>query len=156
MSKRNIAAVVAISLAIASPFIGKWEGKRNDPYKDIAGVMTVCYGETRVPMRRYSDEECSIMRDKAVKGFMEPVLELTPSLADKPNALAAATSLAYNIGITNYKNSSARARFNLGNFRGGCAGLKLWDKARVDGKLQTVKGLVNRRTDEYNLCMKDY
>ena len=67
--------------------------------------------------------------------------------------LAAATSLAYNIGITAYCGSTADKRFDQRNFAGGCAGLKLWDKARVGGKLQTVRGLANRRADEYRLCM---
>lgn len=154
MAKGKPVAALAAALLIATPFIGKWEGKRNDPYKDIAGITTVCYGETRVPMRKYSDAECTEMLDKAVSGFAEPVLKLTPTLADKPHALAAVTSLAYNIGITNYSKSSARARFLNGNMDGGCAGIKLWDKARVNGKLQTVQGLVNRRADEYKLCMK--
>ncbi len=49
------AAILLIGL------VGAWEGKRNDPYKDIVGVPTVCYGETRVQMRRYSDAECKDM-----------------------------------------------------------------------------------------------
>lgn len=154
MAKGKPVAAIAAALLIATPFIGKWEGKRNDPYKDIAGIQTVCYGETRVPMRKYTDAECTEMLDKAVREFAEPVLKLTPTLADKPYALAAATSLAYNIGITAYGNSTARKRFVQGNIAGGCAGIKLWDKSRINGKLQTVKGLVNRRADEYKLCMR--
>lgn len=157
MAKLNnnvLRAAVAASLIFSVPFIGTWEGKRNDPYKDIVGVSTVCYGETRVEMKHYTDAECKEMLAKAAEKYAEPVLQLTPTLVDKPEMLAAATSLAYNVGIGNYTNSSARKRFNLKNFRGGCAGIKLWDKARVNGKLQTVKGLVNRRAAEYNLCMK--
>ncbi len=150
-----LTAVVAASMLISVPFIAEKEGKSNDPYLDIAKVPTVCYGETRVPMRRYTDEECKQMLEKAVEEFATPVLELTPSLLNKPYALAAATSLAYNIGLANYKVSSARKRFLVGNFAGGCAGIKLWDKAKVNGKLQTVKGLVNRRADEYKICVKD-
>lgn len=151
----GLTAVVAASMVISVPFIADSEGKNNDPYKDIAGIPTVCYGETRVPMRRYSDAECKAMLEKAVAEFATPVLELTPSLLNKPYALAAATSLAYNIGLPQYKVSSARKRFVEGNFAGGCSAIKLWDKARVKGKLQTVKGLVNRRAKEYSICLKD-
>lgn len=150
-----ITAVVAASMAISVPFIGEKEGLRTDPYKDIAGIPTVCYGETRVPMRRYTPEECKAMLSKAVEEFATPVLKLTPSLLNKPYALAAATSLAYNIGLPSYKNSTARKRFNAGNFAGGCSAIKLWDKAKVNGKLQTVKGLVKRRNDEYKICIND-
>lgn len=56
--------VAAAALTLAVPLIAKWEGKRNDPYRDIVGVKTVCYGETRVPMRPYSDAECTAMLRK--------------------------------------------------------------------------------------------
>lgn len=153
--RRPLTAVVAASMLISVPFIAEKEGLRTDPYKDIAGISTVCYGETKVPMRKYTPEECKEMLEKSVETYATPVLELTPSLLNKPYALAAATSLAYNIGLTNYKDSSARKRFLAGNFAGGCSGIKLWDKARVNGKLQTVNGLVKRRADEYKICVKD-
>lgn len=142
------------ALLIATPFIAGWEGKSNDPYKDIVGVTTVCYGETRVKMRRYTDVECEEMLKKAVEEFMQPVLKLTPTLADRPKELAAATSLAYNIGIANYTNSSVRVQFNKGNFKQACENFKLWNKARRAGRLVVVKGLVNRREKERQLCLQ--
>lgn len=145
----------AAALLLAIPFIAGWEGKSNDPYKDIVGVMTVCYGETRVEMRRYTDEECLDMLKEAVSNdFMEPVVKLTPTLADRPYELAAATSLAYNIGLKNYENSSVRRQFNLRNFKQGCNNFKLWNKVRRAGRLVVVKGLVNRRAKETELCLK--
>lgn len=139
----------AAALALAVPLIGNWEGKRNDPYLDIVGVPTVCYGETRVKMRRYSDAECKAMLDKAVAGFAKPVAACTPNIADRPAQLAAATSLAYNIGTGAYCKSTADRRFDAGDFRGGCDAIKFWNKA--GGKV--VRGLVARRADEYQLCM---
>lgn len=144
----------AAALLLAVPFIAGWEGKSNDPYKDIVGITTVCYGETRVKMRRYTDEECKVMLEKAVDGFMQPVLKMTPTLQDRPYELAAATSLAYNIGLKNYENSSVRKQFNLGNFKQACNNFKLWNKARRMGRLVVVKGLVNRRAKETELCLK--
>lgn len=144
-----IGAGVAAALALAVPLIGKWEGKRNDPYLDIVNVPTVCYGETRVAMRRYSDAECSAMLNDAVQGFAEPVARCTPMIANRPYQLAAATSLAYNIGIGAYCRSTADRRFDAGDIKGGCAALKFWNKA--GGRV--VKGLANRRAEEYRLCM---
>ena len=91
---------IAVALLLAVPLVAKWEGKRNDPYVDIVGVKTVCFGETRVAMRRYSDAECTAMLQEAVKGFAEPVARCTPMIANRPYQLAAASSLAYNIGVT--------------------------------------------------------
>lgn len=155
MDNKRILAAVAAATLIATPFIGVWEGKRNDPYKDIVGVWTVCYGETRVAMKSYSDKECLTMLNEGVEDFAEPVLQMTPTLVDKPYAAAAATSLAYNIGIGAYKTSTVRKKFLRGDIRGGCDGLLAWSKARVKGKLVTVKGLLNRRNAERTICMKD-
>lgn len=74
VNKKQVAGGgIAAALLLAVPLIGKWEGKRNDPYLDIVGVPTVCYGETRVEMRRYSDDECKAMLQDAVRGFALPV-----------------------------------------------------------------------------------
>lgn len=140
---------IATALLLAVPLIAKWEGKRNDPYADIVGVRTVCYGETRVEMRRYSDAECRAMLQEAVKGFAEPVARCTPMIADKPHILAAATSLSYNIGIGAYCRSTADRRFDAGDFKGGCKALTNWKMA--GGRV--VQGLANRRADEYRLCV---
>lgn len=144
-----IAWATAGAVAVATPFIAGWEGKRNDPYKDIAGIRAVCYGETRVDMRRYSDAECTAMLERAVEGFTANVLKCTPSLAYKPYALAAATSLSYNIGQSAYCNSTVAKRFNAGDYKGGCEGFAAWRMA--GGKV--VQGLVNRRKAETELCL---
>lgn len=150
MNKVVIASALgALSLSIAAPIIAKWEGKSNDPYRDIVGVSTVCYGETRVEMRRYTDAECTAMLQKAVKGFQNEVLRCSPTLMGHPYQLAAATSLAYNIGSSAYCRSTAARRFNEGDLKGGCEALKMWNKA--GGRV--VQGLVSRRNDEYSLCV---
>ena len=144
----------AAALLLAIPLIAKWEGKSNDPYKDIVGVMTVCYGETRVKMQRYTDEECKTMLEKAVDNdFMRPVIKLTPTLADRPYELAATTSLAYNIGLGNYTKSTARRKFLAKDFVGGCNAFSSWVKVRKLGKLVYSKGLDNRRKDEIKVCL---
>lgn len=140
---------IAAVLLLAVPLVAKWEGKRNDPYFDLVGVKTVCYGETRVQMRRYSDAECAAMLHEAVKGFAEPVARCTPMIANRPYQLAAATSLAYNIGIGAYCKSTADHRFDAGDLKGGCKALMNWKMA--GGRV--VQGLVNRRADEYRLCV---
>lgn len=150
MNKKQAAGGgIAAALMLAVPLVAKWEGKRNDPYRDIVGVKTVCYGETRVQMRRYSDAECTDILNKAVKGFAGPVARCTPMIADRPYQLAAATSLAYNIGIGAYCRSTADRRFDAGDMKGGCKALGRWNMA--GGRV--VQGLANRRADEVRLCM---
>lgn len=139
------AAAVPVAVAIIAP----WEGKKNDPYLDIVSVPTVCYGETRVEMRRYSDAECVQMLNKAVEEFAGKVLQCTPILAYHPYQLAAASSLAYNIGIGAYCRSTAAKFFNTGDLRSGCNQFARW---RMAGGV-VVQGLVNRRKAETELCL---
>ena len=150
MDKQKIVGgAVGAALAVSVPLIARWEGKRNDPYYDIVGVRTVCYGETRVEMRRYTDAECTDMLRKAVAQYQAAVLKCTPTLADWPYQLAAATSLAYNIGPAAYCGSQAAARFRAGDFKGACDAFLSWRNA--GGKFS--QGLYNRRVDERRICL---
>lgn len=137
------AAAILISL------VAGFEGKRNDPYRDLAGIRTVCFGETRVPMRRYSDAECNDMLAAGLADFAGDVLKRNPELKGRPYQLIAATSLAYNIGSGAYNRSTVARKFSEGDFKGGCDAFMLFTKAGG----RTVKGLVKRRTEEREICM---
>jgi len=97
-TKRLVMMIGTGAAALLTPFVAGWEGKRNDPYFDIVNVQTVCYGETRVPMRRYSDAECRDMLANGLADFAGPVLKRNPELRGRDPQLAAAVSLSYNIG----------------------------------------------------------
>ena len=101
-----IALIGAPAAALLITTVAGWEGKRNDPYKDIVGVWTVCYGDTKVAMRRYSDAECSAVLSDRLVAYAGPVLDRNPELAGHAEQLAAASSLAYNIGPSAYARSS--------------------------------------------------
>jgi lysozyme len=152
-SKKVIAGTLisAAAIAVATPLIQRWEGRSLDPYSDIVGVRTVCDGETRVQMRRYTNAECDAMTAKAIRNDFGPkVLACTPGLRDQPNQLAAAISLSYNIGSGNYCRSTVARRFNAGNLRGGCNAFTMWNRA--GGRF--VQGLANRREAERAVCLK--
>ena len=149
--KAKLIATLGAAGALAIGIIAPWEGKSNDPYFDIVGVATVCYGETRVEMRSYTDAECEDMLADAVGEFAEGVLRRNPNLADHPHALAAATSLAYNVGLGAYSSSTAARRFDAGDIAGGCEAMTRYNRA--GGRV--VRGLVNRRNAEYELCVLD-
>lgn len=150
--KTALGGAVAAAMVLAVPLVAKWEGKRNDPYRDIIGVPTVCYGETRVAMRRYSDDECMLMLNNALADdFARPVLGCVPQLAERPYQLAAAASLAYNIGVAQFCRSTAARRFRSGDWAGGCEAMTWFNKA--GGRV--IQGLVSRRADEKRICMTD-
>jgi lysozyme len=151
ISKPLVGGAAAIALAVTA-LIAPWEGKRNDPYLDIVNVRTVCYGETKVAMRRYSDAECKAMLERSVTStYAAAVFKCSPELAlpARRYQAAAAISLAYNIGGPKYCRSSSARAFAVGNWRAGCERIAAWNTA--GGKV--VKGLVNRRRAEVKLCL---
>ncbi|TXH56493.1 MAG: lysozyme [Desulfurellales bacterium] len=151
MSRAALAKTLGGTGAAAAliALVAAWEGKSNDPYADLRGIATVCYGETNVPMRRYSDAECREMLAKSLNKYASEVKRLSPRL--EGNQLLAATSLTYNIGSAAYARSTARRRFNAGDLRGGCEALTWFNRA--GGRV--IPGLVNRRRAEYRVCIAD-
>ena len=130
--------------------VGTWEGKSNDPYKDIVGVWTVCNGETQQPMRRYTDAECSDMLSDRLADYAGPVLARNPELRGHDNQVIAASSLAYNIGAANYRKSSVARLFSAGRWKDACNAFLAWRYA--GGK--EVRGLLNRRKAERDICLR--
>ncbi len=134
---------------VAGGLIEKWEGTRTVPYKDMIGKWTVCTGETRVTMKRYTLAECRTFLHTAIRSdFGKGVLACTPQIAATVYQLGAAISVAYNIGIAGYCTSTMARQFNAGDWYSACDAFALWNKA---GKV-VVTGLVNRRNDEMRAC----
>lgn len=147
------AATLAAVVGLAKPTVQKWEGRKNDPYYDIVGVLTVCDGETaNVQLRRYSNRECDAMLDASLRRHAQPILQCLPQSAPVP-LKAAFVSFGYNVGVTAACGSTAAKKARAGDFRGACDGLLAWNKARVNGQLRAVQGLTNRRYDERALCL---
>jgi len=151
--KSAIAVVGASALALAAPLIATWEGKRNDPYRDIVGVPTVCYGDTRnVTMgKRVSDAECTDRLYQQIADHAAPIVKCVPGLRapERQAQLAASVSLAYNIGTSGFCRSTVARRFIAGDWRGGCNAFYAWRYA--GGK--EIRGLANRRRDEIAVCL---
>jgi lysozyme len=146
---------LAAIFALALPLVQLWEGRSLVAYRDIVGVATICDGETRgVRMGDTATAaECDTMTEAAVAEFEAAIRPCLP--ADLPlEARAAFVVTAYNIGADAFCKSSMARRAVAGDLRGACDALKAWNKARVNGKLQEVRGLTNRRAAERALCLK--
>ena len=152
------AGIVAIAVALAVGSLRTDEGKRNVGYLDIAKIPTDCFGHTGADVhvgQRKSDEQCEGELAGDARIHMMGALHCTPILADKPNQLAAATRLTFNIGVAAYCGSTIARRFNAGDLRGGCDAFLAWDKARVGGRTVVVNGLELRRQRERAMCLED-
>lgn len=140
---------------IAFQLIAKWEGKRNESYRDIVGVWTICYGHTRTagPGQRKTDAECKALLIKEIAEYRDKWLTYVNDKARTyrlpPTRKAAYTSLAFNVGWHGAGTSTATRRLNAGDIKGGCEAISWWNKA--GGKV--VRGLVRRRTEEVALCL---
>lgn len=147
-----VAGGIAAVIALISPFVMQKEGHEARPYKDQVGVLTVCYGHTGrdIRVKTYTDDECRQLLNEDLSTASTGVLLVSPKLADKPYILGAATSFAYNVGIRTYAKSSVAKDFNAGKYSEGCTDMLKYTYA--GGKYN--KGLFNRRTEEYKICMK--
>jgi lysozyme len=100
------------------------------------------------------------MLEEELVATSQAVMACTPGLARTADPVIerrregprfAAVSLGYNIGTSKsrYCGSTARARFNVGNYPAGCVALTWWNKA--GGKV--IPGLTARRGREENVCL---
>lgn len=138
-----------ISAAVA--FVGPEEGLRTEPYRDLGGILTVCYGDTIVPMRTYTVAECDDMFAARLREF---AFRLGRCI-ENPSAIPAKSSVAilswsYNVGTGAACGSTLVRKLNAGDLRGACNELPRWNK--VNGKV--VRGLTNRRAREQALCLE--
>jgi lysozyme len=142
-------AVAALCVACT----GTWEGLQTVAYKDVVGIPTVCYGETKgVKLGdRYSKAECDAMLIRRLDEFADSVERCTPSIKDAPaKRYVAHVSLAYNIGQRAYCRSSVSRLQNLGNVTGSCEAFMMWNKA---GGV-VWRGLTRRRAYERDMCLE--
>lgn len=136
--------------------VATFEGLRTKPYLDVAGVPTVCYGETEgvVPGEERTPEECMQALQERVQGDFSRGVDLCVGKPLPDARKAAYVSLTYNIGINAFCNSTVVRREKAGDAKGACDAILMWDKIRINGKLQTSRGLQNRRQQERSLCLQ--
>lgn len=138
------------ALAIAIATVGTFEGVRTVAYKDIVGVPTICFGETRgVNMGdRHTMAECKKMLGDALIEFSAGVDKCLT--ADVPDlTYVALVSFAYNVGLGAFCSSTLVRRANAGDLVGACNQLPRWNRA--GGKV--VRGLSRRRAEEKQMCL---
>ena len=140
----------------ALDLIKQFEGFRSETYRDIAGVLTIGYGTTAaagvgivpVPGMTITKAEAEWYLQKAVDKFAAQIANhITASINE--NEFGAFVSLAYNIGPTAFRKSSALRYFNAGDKTRAANNIRLFNKA--GGKV--LKGLVRRREAERTLFL---
>jgi lysozyme len=139
--------------AAAIVLVGSWEGLRLTAYRDVVGIPTVCYGETRGVRLgdTYNKSDCDRMLLVSLKRHeagMRRCLKRPDALPSR--SYVAFVSLTYNIGVTAFCRSTARRRLDLGDLKGACDAAAWFNKAGG----RTLRGLINRRRAEHRLCLE--
>lgn len=152
--KGKLITVVGLpAAAILIAIVPQFEGMILRGYLDPIGIATKCAGDTTdvVVGQAYTREECQESLERQLVAHAEPVLRCTPGLEGRTYALAAAVSLAYNIGGPAYCKSTVARRLNEGDLAGACAAFSMW--TRAGGR--ELPGLVKRRAVERALCERE-
>ncbi len=147
----GIIAAGGIALASAVSFVGQWEGLRMEAYRDIVGVWTVCYGETKgvAPGDSHSKAECDAMLAREIIAY-EAALDRCLT-ADVPLGMKVAlVSWTYNVGAGAACRSTLVRKANAGDLVGACNELPRWNRA--GGRV--ITGLSNRRMSERAMCLR--
>jgi len=145
------------AIEIVLPMLKKHEGFRSNAYKDAVGVVTIGYGFTSavIPKLKMGDtitreKADSLLDDFTRENYARPLwsaLTIRDNNQFTPEMFASIISLAYNVGVTNVKNSTLLKKVNAGDFSGAKDEFAKWNKA--GGKV--IAGLTSRRADEANV-----
>jgi lysozyme len=136
--------------------IKEHEGLRLKAYKDSVGVWTIGYGDTGPDVVEgliITKEEVEERLRKRLREFEGYVLKYV-RVGMTQNQFDALVSLVYNIGPTNFKDSTLLKKLNAGDYQGAADQFLVWNKGRVDGKLVVINGLTNRRKSERELFLR--
>lgn len=137
--------------------IKRYEGFRDHWYKCPAGIWTCCYGHTEAagppkfePNRKFSREEGERILKADLKKYEDAVRKAV-KVPLNDEQYSALVSFTYNVGPGNLLKSSVLKAVNEKRFDLVPARLALWNK----GGGKVLKGLVDRRSAEADLFMKD-
>lgn len=102
------------------------EGLSLTAYKDSAGIPTICYGETKgVKMgQRATLSDCQRQLIESAGEHAKAIDGLPMSLTDVQ--ILGALDMAYNIGISGFKNSTTKRRLMQGDTRGAAKAVLSW------------------------------
>jgi lysozyme len=154
-SKVGLTAIASVlTLAVAAPFVAKWEGLETKTYRDVVGIPTVCYGDTGPHVQmgmQFTAEECKAMLDQRLLEYAQR-LDACIAKPLTPYQGAAVLELGYNVGTSAVCRSTMARMIREGKPASEwCAQLKRWVMAGG----RRYQGLVNRREDSYQMCIKE-
>lgn len=135
--------------------IKRFEGCKLEAYQDQADIWTVGYGTTGPGIV----EGLTISQSTAEGMLLGHVKEVGLSLTDLikvslgQNMFDACVSLAYNIGMGNFRKSTLLQLINANDRQQAADEFLKWDHARIRGVETIDQGLLSRRAAERALFL---
>jgi lysozyme len=147
----NRIQVAALSLsATALVGLAAHEGYVEKAYQDIVGVWTIGFGTTEgVRPGQTIDPVKALQRALTDAQKFEGALKECVHVPLHQHEYDSLVAFSYNVGSGAFCRSTLVRKLNAGDYEGACKELLRWNRA--GGKV--VRGLVNRREQEYKLCM---
>lgn len=136
--------------------IGEFEGLRLNAYDDGVGVWTIGWGTTVYPNSQKVKKGDRITLEQAKQYKAHDLAKFEKAVSDavkvplNQNQFNALVSLAYNIGVSAFTNSTLVKRLNDGNYKAAADQFLAW----VNAGGKRMQGLVNRRNKERELFLK--
>ncbi len=130
------------------------EGLRLEAYLE-GSTWLIGYGHSRT-----AKEGMTITEAEAEQLLREDLLVTEQAVARivtvplNENQFSALVSLCYNIGARNFERSTVVAALNQGDYQGAADAFPNHARARVEGELVQLPGLVARRAKERDLFLK--
>lgn len=162
----GVAAGLGLSLGTAAIITSDWladEGWRTMPYRDSAGIWTVCAGHTGPDVRpgeRWTDAECEAITVVDIVRHCGPALSAMRN--PTPGEIAAWCGFAGNVGVTAFLNSTGLRLQQAGERVAACEQLTRWVYITVGGQKLDCRdprnncaGLPVRRDRQLARCMQD-
>jgi GH24 family phage-related lysozyme (muramidase) len=131
-----------------------YEGLRMSAHYAPGEHWTVGYGHTSTARHGMSVTESEaerLLRDDVKP--IETVLAETVRAPLNQNEHDALVSLIFSIGEDNWRRSTTLRKINSGDKLAAAQAFELWTKARVNGELVSLDGLVRRRAAEKSLFL---
>ncbi len=138
----------------AEALIQDFEGYEPFIYRDVAGKETIGFGHLVRKDERFSQPILPDEAEKLLRKDMNRTVDGVNDLVDvelKQNQFDALICFTFNLGTGSLGSSTLLKRVNAERHREVPSQFLRWNKARVDGQLQPVKGLTIRREAEADL-----
>lgn len=154
-------AVSALTVALVG-LLAVREGDVRKPYKDQAGIWTVCRGITGpavIPGKTYTAAECNSLEIAYVSEMLMKMNDIVRvSLAF--DEWIAYGHFTYNTGIGALRNSTLLKKLNAGDHVGACKEMGRWTFIKINGKYVNCRdpkhkcgGIPTRRDFEVDMCL---